>query len=180
MESLKKIGHKIGNIILARKIKHLSRKKQFHTLDNVKTVAILFDARSETKFKEAKNFISALSEKGTQVFALGFVEKQETIGNYLYKKDVDFFSINKVKWTGVPESPSAYRFISRKVNMLIDLTLTDYFPVKYIFALSQAEFKVSGLEQDTNADFIIKLGKNNNAKYFWEQLNHYLTTIKKA
>lgn len=180
MITFEKIRHKLGNRILKHKFKSLKREKKFYSLSDTKSIGILFDASNEKSFKEAKAIITEFDEQGKRVYALGFVEKTETIGNYLYKKEVDFFSISKLKWNGIPESDTVNTFIENKFDMLIDLTLSNYFPLKYIMALSKAEFKVSSKIHEEYADFVIDIDKNNTVKYFMEQVKHYLNIIKRA
>ena len=178
MKSFEKIRHKIGKRILTKKRKTLKRKICFYNLQEVKFVGILFDARTNESFKEAKDFIAKLASLGKEVYGLGLVEKHETVGNYSYSKDVDFFSMERLAWTGIPANPIVDKFISLKFNMLIDLTLFESLPMEYIFALSQAELKIACLKKVNDADLTIDISKNISVKYFLEQMTHYLSIMK--
>ncbi len=180
MKLFENIRIKIGERILLRNHKTNKRIAVFHNLQSAKHINILFDGRTEQKFRKIKAFIKELEAEGKTVKALGFVEAEEQIGSFLYKKDVNFFSPKQINWYGKPDSEVIKAFINSKPDILLNFCFDDYFPARFITAGSQADFKISAIKNDAYADFIIDISDNKNIDVFIEQVKHYLQIIKRA
>lgn len=180
MKFLQNIRDKIGRMVLKRNHKTNKRKAEFHNFDSAKHINILFDSRSEQKFRTIKAFIKELEDNGKYVSALGFVENEEQIGSFLYKKEVNFFSPKEINWYGKPDSDHIRAFTIAKPDILINFCPDNQPPVQFITAASKADFIISGVKDDPYADFIIDISRKKNLDYFIEQLKHYLHIIKRA
>lgn len=170
----------IGNFFLLRKIKAVARTRSFHNIESAKSIGILFDARSEKKFAEAKKFIKGFTDKKKEVIALGFVDNESAISYYLYRKGINFFCWTNVKRNGNPKNTAVNEFIDYHSDMLINIGLENYPLIQYIMAQSYSKFKISGLSEDKFADFIINVGEKKEVNFLIEQVKHYLQIIKKA
>lgn len=160
--------------------KNNGRKSQFHNFESSKHINILFDSRSEAKFRKIKGFINELEDRGKAVSALGIVEKDENVGSFLYKKGVNFFSPKDVNWFGKPDSEAVRSFTAGNPDIFINFCLDNHFPVRFITAASQADFIISAQKNDPYADFIIDISENKEISFFIEQIKHYLQIIKRA
>jgi len=84
---------------------------------------------------------------------------------------LNFFSI--------PKSHIVDRFILEPFDMLINCTVTQYFPVEYISQLSVAKCKVGIMrEGDLCYDLMIDIQKNRTIGYFLKNLEIYLANIR--
>ena len=71
-------------------------------------------------------------------------------------------------------------FINTDVDILINLTASNNFYLEYVFALSKAKFKVSGIIDCKYSDLNFNYDRSRDLHYFISQVDHYLSTIKKA
>jgi len=175
-----KIKHRIGLSVLKKSRKTNRRLPKFHNFDSAKHVNILFDARTEQKFKLIKNFIKELEDSGKFVSALGYVDKEQDMGVMLYKKDVNFFSPKQLNWYGKPTDETVKAFVIDKPDILFNLCMDENFAVKFITAASKADFIISGIKDDPYADFIVDVSGKNEPDYLLSQIKYYLRIIKRA
>ena len=71
-------------------------------------------------------------------------------------------------------------FINADIDILINLTCSNNFYTEYVFALSKAKFKVSGIIDCKYSDLNINYDRSKDLNYFITQVDHYLNTINKA
>ncbi len=152
--------------------KNQNRSKQFINWNDVKSVMIIYD--QATLKKETKDYvISKLN--GRQFFFWTSVEssemKKETVNTFMVSpKDTNL--LNK------PKDDVVKRFLNVQCDILIDLTLTENLPLKYLTAVSKSKCKCGLAKDDDNLlDFKIQLSKGN-VKDLFDQIIHYLEIIK--
>ncbi len=180
MKLISKVGNKIGSIVLDRELKSRTRHTEFNNLRSASTVGFIFDAENREYYSAAKEFMNFVEQKGNiKVFGLAFVSKSDLIGYFPYRKGVDYFGLNKQNWYGKPLDEGIEEFIERPFDILIDISLSEIYPVKYIFALSKAKFKIcNNCAKAKHADFVLELDRINDLDLFIEQVKHYLETIE--
>ena len=98
------------------------------------------------------------------------------------KLEYDFFSTKQLNWFGKPTSMIIQNFINEKYDVLLDLNINDHFSLKYISALSKADFKVGkfstlGVEI---YDMMIDSDNTKTLKYFLKQVDIYITMLNKV
>jgi len=171
----------IRNFIVKRKLKNVSRKLQFNNLSSAKTVGLIFSIKNKSDFDNAKEYAKELESLDKKVTLLAYVLKPEEIGNpyfgqdkYIFYSDKHFTKFGKIKETCISD------FANTEFDILINLSEKNYFYLEYIFALSKAHFKISGIADCKYADFTLSCNFTKGFKNFTSQLNHYLNTIKKA
>ncbi len=181
MKNKTTIREKILKFLVKRKSAHLHRVVDFNNIETSKKINILFNVDNDQYYRVLKDYFNSLVAKGIEIHALGYVKNKEDIGQrYLYKKDIDFFSGKDIKWNGKTNNTSITDFINQKPDLLINLSLKDNFHTKFVFALSHANFKVSGHKKCSHADFIIDISKNRDLTFFIDQIDIYLNNIKKG
>ncbi|MFP3859480.1 MAG: DUF6913 domain-containing protein [Bacteroidales bacterium] len=178
MNILKNIRLKAGNWLLRRRFKKVKRNKVVHNLETANTAGVLFTAGENSNFEIINEFLSFLSEKDIKVFALGYIhskhipedlQKHQKI-NFVLKQDFTFFY--------KPKKPVIESFIEKEFDLLIDISMKNYFPVKLINNLSKAKFKVGNENNiDKDYDLMIALKKHQGLRFFVEQIKHYLSKI---
>lgn len=171
----------LKDIIIKHNIKKNVRKVQFFNFETAKSVGILYCIDNKANFDRIKKYVSELSSKNLKVYALGFVKKPEEIGRtYFGQRDFNFFSEKHINKTGKIKEVCITDFINADINIMINLTTSNNFYLEYVFALSKANFKVSSIIDCKYSDLNINYDRNKDLDYFISQVNHYLSTIKKA
>ena len=178
MEYFTNIRNKIGYWILNKKTKELHRRKTFHNFDSAKNAVVIFSAKHQESYLQAKNFIYFLTQKNINVHALGYVENKYSIAYFPYKKGIDFFSIGNKNWYNKPLNTSVQDFINLEVDLLIDLSVDINFPLTYVLALSKAKMKISRCTQyEQYCDLMIKTDSDD-PEFYLEQIKHYMVAIR--
>ncbi len=171
----------LKNIIIKRNIKKSVRKVQFFNYETAKSVGILYCIDSKTNFDRIKQYISDLSNRNLKVYALGFVKKPEEIGiTYFGQGNFNFFSEKHIGKTGKIKEVCISDFINADIDLVINFTTSNNFYLEYVFALSKAKFKVSSIIDCKYSDLNINYDRSKDLNYFISQVDHYMSTIKKA
>ncbi|MGZ4034493.1 MAG: DUF6913 domain-containing protein [Bacteroidia bacterium] len=180
----KRIKQSIANRSLKKEMLSLfrNRKPNRFSFEKIKTVGILFDATNSEDYEIVKRYVVYLREHLKKVKVIGFFSTKEIPALTYSKLEYDFFSTKEINWLGKPSSPVVQNFINEEYDLLIDLNIRDYFPLKYISALSKAAFKVGKFdENDTEIyDMMIDADNTKTIKYFLRQIDTYITMLNKA
>lgn len=170
---------RIGDIILTQRYRKLERKNKLYNFDTARNIGIIFNATQLEMYEKTKSLIKPLTDKGINVMALGFVDSKYVLDYYTYVKGFNFFSKKNLNWYGKPVNPIVDEFIKREFDILIDMSLEDYFPVHYIAALSKARFKVGWyVTKNSYYDLMIDISANKNLDFYISQINHYMAMLK--
>lgn len=179
MNFTRNIKLKVGNYLLSKKLKNFNRERHMHTLKTANTVGIIITPTDQESFEQIKRFLNYLTSKNIKVFILGYVNDKNIPNNFLFWKGMSFFSRKELKWTDIPESASVTDFIDQPFDMLIDLSITEYFPVKYVSTLSKASFKIGrfGRNGEECYDLMFEIHEDASLEEYIESLTHYLNLL---
>lgn len=149
-----------------------------HTLKTAQTAGIIITPTDQDSFEMVKQFLNYLTKLGVKVFVLGYVDDKKIPDTFLFWKGINLFSRNELNWARVPDSAVVNDFIEQPFDILIDLSLQDYFPVQYISQLSKSRFKI-GRFSNTNQyyDLMFELNDNMSLEYYIEHLTYYLNLL---
>lgn len=180
MNVIGKIQAWSGNLILTKRLKKSIRNIQTHNLYTAKTIDILFDATKTHDFKIVKELVEKLIENNKQVRVLGYVNAK-IIPQQLYLiNHFDFFCKKDKNIIKIPKSEIALEFINSKSDILLDLSLTEFFCLKYIATLKKSTFKIGKfISEKSHLDMMIDINKDESMIYLIEQIIHYLNLIKR-
>ncbi len=174
------LKYKYGHIVLSRKKKKIKRERGVFNFDTAKTCGIVFNASSQETYEKAKKFIDFLKTKNINVIAIGFVDSKEVKDFYRETVQFKFFSRKNINWYGKPKNENVNSFIKQKFDLLIDLSLTNDFPLEYIAAMSLSKFKVGRFTSEKGEyDFMIDVGKNPTHDFLIAQIRHYIENLNK-
>lgn len=181
---LKKIKQAIANgyIKLVLKDHPRERKPSRFNFKEIKTVGILFDATKPDDFELVKRYVLYLREHHKRIKAIGFFTTKHIPEMAFSKLEYDFFSPKELNWFGKPSSILIQNFIEEEYDLLIDLNNYNLFPLKYISALSKANFKVGKYHKNDLEiyDFMIDSDDTKSLKYFLRQVDTYITMLNKV
>jgi len=181
VKKIDNIINRISKLIQKRRIKLVKRNLQFNNFETANSIGILFNVEDDIYFKKIKIYIDTFLNTDKKVFALGFVKNKEDIGQkYLYRKGVDFYSKSDINIFGKVKNSSVTDFINETPDILINLSFENNFCVEYVFSLSRANFKISGLDKCEHSDLRIDNKNNKDLDFLTNQIDNYLKKLKKV
>ena len=162
--------------------KERSRVEQHRRMTNIqdaKRIGILYTLDEIQDYERVSVFVSELQHKHKEVKALGFVKNKNLISRFLPKLSFDFFSKKDLTWFNKPIHSTVRDFIDNDFDILIDLSIQDIFPLKYISGLSRSFCRVGRFSDENTLfyDFMIDSKSIVNIEEYLHQIKHYLTVI---
>jgi hypothetical protein len=150
----------IGERVLIRKLRNQKRAPALCSIEEARNIGIIYNATEYISFEIIRNLVKELSSDSRKVTVLGYVDSKKLIDHYLYRKGFDFFSKNELNWYSRPVSSVVDNFIKEPFDLLINLSLEDHYPIRYITALSPAVLKAGRYHPDEkHLDFMIDIEK---------------------
>ncbi|HLN74839.1 MAG TPA: hypothetical protein VK205_16225 [Prolixibacteraceae bacterium] len=153
----------------------VTREKQVNNLDTAKTAGVLWMTDQKETFGKIQDRLNkaGIKTNGLCYFPVRSAKIPEGINGFT-RRQTNF-------WTEVPSAQLVDNFIHQKFDLLIDLTVNKHFPLVYVAALSEANFKIgySGSTQNY-FDLNIVFQTQPDAEQLAEQILYYLTRINKT
>ena len=110
---------------------------------------------------------------------MGYVNKKDKSFEHMSILHFDFFSNEELNWFGKPQGMVIDNFLKEDFDILIDLTLTKFYPLTYLAVASPSKFKVGRTRSDVDVfDLTIDPTKDQDLAVLIEQITHYLNRIK--
>jgi hypothetical protein len=150
----------MGNRAINAVLREVKRDLHSCNIHKAKTIGILFNATHQVSFEIVKELAKNLSSKDNEIEVLGYVDSKQMIDAYLYRKGFEFFTRNQLNWFYKPEAEIVESFVSKSFDLLLDLSLDNPFPIRYIMSCSAAKFKAGRyLHNEDYLDFTIDIEK---------------------
>lgn len=173
-----KLKSKVGHSSLSKHLKGLVRSKKVYNLDSARRIGLLFVVNTDTVFEQVLNFVNYLKDKNLDVKVVAYFPGKEIPQQFLLRKNINVFTKKDLNWYLKPLSLFVEEFIAEDFDILIDLSMEENFPMKWIVSLSRAKFKVGNLSYYGNPnDLIINVKPGENLDFLISQLKHYLHLI---
>jgi hypothetical protein len=154
----------MGNRAIRSYMRNVKRELRSCNIHKAKTLGILFNATQQASFEIVKEMVKDLSSKDNDIEVLGYVDSKQMIDQYLYRKGFEFFTKNQLNWYYKPMPDNIEVFIKKPFDLLIDLSLDNPFPIRYIMTCSIAKFKAGRyLAGQDYLDFMIDIEKEKEA-----------------
>jgi hypothetical protein len=151
----------MGNRAINAYLRDARRELRSCNISNAKSIGILFNATHQVSFEIVKELVKNLTTKNNEIEVLGFVNSKQMIDHYLYRKGFEFFTRNQLNWYYKPTLENVEAFIKKPFDILIDLSLDDPFPIRYILSCSVAKFKAGRYSAGQDyLDFMIDIEKD--------------------
>jgi len=172
------IKRKAGLKALSKSLRTLKRNKFVHNLLTARKIAIVGLVNNNKDFDEINSLQKILTEKNMQVEILLYYPGKEIPQQLLLRKGINIFNRNEVNWYGKPLIPFVEQFCRVEYDILIDLSLVEQFPIRWISSLSRSKFKVGSHSYVGNPyDLIINVDNKKEIPYLSEQIIHYLNIL---
>lgn len=176
---IEKLKSVYGGIRLKRESGALIRDRKNPDIHRARKIGILYDATERETFYKVREFFKDLKEIGKEPYALGYIGFNEVTFHPLARPETDYFFRNQLNWYMKPAGPVIDNFIREPFDILINLTMSDIYPIDYIAALSKAGLKI-GREDSAIAycyDMRFKLSEEDDEKSFAYIIIHCLNQI---
>ena len=113
------------------------------------------------------------------VSALGYVNEKDKSFEHMSTLHFDFFSNDELNWYGKPQGMVIENFLKEDYDILIDLSLKEFYPLTYLAVASPAKFKVGRCRDDVNVfDLTIDNTNNTSLESLIKEIIHYLNRIE--
>jgi hypothetical protein len=153
-----------GEKIIHARLSSVNRYAEVCNIRNAASIGILFNATQQVSFEIVKELVKNLTSKNNTIDVLGYVDTKQLIDHYLYRKGFDFFTRKQLNWYYKPLNGNVEEFIKKPFDLLLDLSLDQPFPIRYILAFSEAKFKAGKYTENAEyLDFMIDIDKENEA-----------------
>jgi hypothetical protein len=174
-----KIRTIVGNYFLKEELLKTIRERKMTNLKEAKKIGVLYTLDDVPEYETVSEFVSLLQRDHKEVKALGFVKNKNLVSRFLPKLSYDFFSSKDINWFFKPLHSRVKDFIDKEFDILIDLSMKDSLPLKFISALSMAHCRVGRFSEANRVcyDIMIDLNKPLSLNEYILQIIHYLTVI---
>ncbi|TND08932.1 MAG: Uncharacterized protein FD123_1786 [Bacteroidetes bacterium] len=177
-DSIKKM---IGERALRAEMKNIARQRAALSIDQAKSIGIVFEYTNAEDFDLLKKYVLYLREMKKKVRAIGYYAMKE-LPQFPYSKlEFDFFGKKSFAWNGKPADPILANFVEEEHDILLDLNMNDLLPLRYLTAVSRARFKVGRWEEDDHDlhDMLIDSPPAKGLKNFLRHIDTYLLKLNK-
>jgi hypothetical protein len=169
----------IGNYFLKEELLKTARERKLTNLKDAKKIGVLYTLDDVPVYETVSEFVALLQHDHKEVKALGFVKNKNLVSRFLPKLSYDFFSDKDTNWFFQPIQSKVRDFMEKEYDILIDLSMKDNLPLKFISALSMAHCRVGRFSEANRVcyDIMIDLNKPISLNEYILQIIHYLTVI---
>ncbi|MBN1990772.1 MAG: hypothetical protein JW783_15320 [Bacteroidales bacterium] len=173
-----KLRFSIGVSALSNALKNFTRRKLVYNLDTARRVGIVLPLVSQSDFDIAIKFSDYLRSKNLEICILGYFPGKELPQHFIMRQGTNIFTAKELNWYDKPKSEVVDEFANTDFDILIDLSLEHYFPLRWVISTSKAKFKVGCLDYEGNPnDLILSIDKTKGITHLVEQAKHYLSVI---
>ena len=176
-----RLRKKIGEYYLKREQIRLDRKRKLINLRDARRIGILFTLDGISDYEKMETLVRTLQNEQKEIKALGFVRNTNLVSRFLPKLSYDFFSIKDLTWFYKPIHEKVHDLVTREFDILIDLSMYDCFPLRYIAGISKARCRVGRYSEENTGCFDLLIGSKPSMTIddYFAQIHHYLTIINK-
>jgi hypothetical protein len=176
---LDKIKLRLAQQQLKREASHIERRRTDPNIHVQATVGILYDATDKDTFEMVRELHRELRQNGLSPVSLGYIDFKEATFHPLARPEADYFFKHQLNWMQKPSSPVVDNFIQEPFDILIHLSLQDFYPLDYIAALSKAGLKIgrAGGAISFSYDMSFYIEPEAGLKHFAYTIIHYLSQI---
>jgi len=180
MEILRNLRIRAGRSKLSGKMARVRRKPLYINLFHIKTIGIVWDASRPEDFSILTKFHQLMADQEKDVRILGYYPGIELPDPYTAIRFFNCFKKNELDFFYCPENPDVESFINTRFDLLIDINLSNHFPLFYTSSLSHAGLKVglAGEKPESSPfDLMISMTGPVNTEKYLEQVLYYLEMI---
>jgi len=169
---------KLGKRSLEKKSRRITRSKIVHNFSTAQKICIIFEGSCTENIRYIKKFRQYLESLDKETFMLGYIDADEIPGEIIFWRNTTVFNKKDTDIVFRPKKYISTPFLEKKFDILIDLSLKEYFPLQYLNCLSSSSFKVGRFGENQNDhDLMINIGEDTAIDYLIDQIKHYVTLL---
>ncbi|MFP4288243.1 MAG: DUF6913 domain-containing protein [Bacteroidota bacterium] len=182
MNLYEQLREKIRMWFLAKTLKKVRRNKKIAGYKHYIHFGILYDASSEENYKRITLLVKDLQHDQKKVKTLGFVNQKKMPEYSFPKLTFEFCNKKAFALNYHPQAQGVKDFLSQKYDVIIDLSNTDFFHLKFVAALSDAPLKVGRFDKKyvDLFDVMLELKEDAPIDEVINQTMYYLKMINNA
>jgi len=179
LKIIRQIREKFAKSFLVTQVNEMGRKQKQINLNSARTVALLYYLPDESTYKLVETILTRFSDMNLKVSVVCYTDLKVFPHYFIPKISQDLITTKNVNWRLQPKNAFVKEFIENEYDILIDLSLAEYFPLLYCSALSKAGLKVGRFQEDHQLfyDLMIHTGPDETIDTFAAQIIHYLRRI---
>ncbi|MDR0754726.1 MAG: hypothetical protein LBF04_04980 [Prevotellaceae bacterium] len=168
-----------GNRILKRRAAKIKRNKAFCNMNSMKSIGILFE-NTGNMYVMANKMMKFFLARRIKVFSIAFenIKSSELENRKQVPTYIKIITKSDLTWYMKPKGENVDKFIAQKFDVLIDMSRSSDYVYKYIVTLSNAKFKIGGIQYKNDPFDLILLEKSNETTKFVSLIINFLSTIK--
>lgn len=168
-----------GKLALARELARHQRLKKNNSLSTAKSIGLLYYLADEVVYNIIESFVQSLNGKQKKVRLICYTDSKTVPHYFIPKLSQDIITVKDLNWFRKPAKGFVQEFIGEKFDVLLDLSLSDYFPLQYIASLSEASLKVGRFDEAhmDYYDLMIHTSGVTGLEEFILQIDHYLNML---
>jgi len=175
------IRQSIGSYFFRRDLAKVHRNRCIMNLNDAKIIGLIYNASDEVTYDIISNFVKYFQENQKIVKALGYVNYNRLPYYCFPKLSYDYFTKRDLNWYFKPTNLRVTDFINEEFDIVIDLSMTDCFPLNYISGLSKGKFKVGRYSDKYSSiyDFMLNIDNNISLEKYIQETIRYLNIINR-
>ncbi|MBR1808918.1 MAG: hypothetical protein IJ776_05990 [Paludibacteraceae bacterium] len=157
--------------------KHKREQHSFPKWEMVQTILLLFESDLTEKNLQIKQLVKELQQDGKDVTAWGYVDSKNALSAIL--RDYRILSRRDTNLFNKPKDAHLKDLRRMHFNLVIDLSLHEVLPIKYLMLYADADFK-AGRQTDEPylSDFMVMTGDSDDPAFLYDQILYYIKNIK--
>jgi len=174
-----KARYRIASRNLLQDHHKLHRNRKPNNLDNAQSIGLLYYLPDEDTYKKIDEFIKTLNESNIKVRVACYTDQKFAPHYFIPKLLQDVITLKDLNWYYHPQKPFVKDFLDEEFDILIDLSLAEYFPLLFLAAKSRAALKIGRFDEKHQDyyDLMIDIPAESPIEYFIQQVIHYLKKI---
>jgi hypothetical protein len=179
LKLLNKIRYRLARRNLQSDHQKITRVRKPQSLESAKFIALLYNLADEATYKRIEEFIKSLNELNIKVKVACYTDLKIIPHYFIPKLLQDIITSKDVNWYYNPVKPFVKDFLEEEFDILIDLSLSEHFPLLYLASKSKAGLKIGRFDESHQDfyDLMIDVPSDASIEFFIEQVMHYLTKI---
>jgi len=179
LKLLTQIRYRIARKRLKQEHSRITRKRRPQNLENTRSIALLYSIDDEKTYKRVEEFVKILNDRKIKVKVVCYTGQKFTPHFFIPRLLQDILTVKDNNWYFYPVKPFVKDFLAEEYDILIDLTLSEKFPLLYLAALSNSGLKIGRFDETHQEfyDLMIDIPQEATLDYFIEQVMHYLSKI---
>lgn len=174
------LANTIGNWQLGRKFLKTNRVSKALNLSEMNSAILIFDLVDQKGYQRIIDFVKLLkSENVKQIEVIGYSKEKET-PTYVNFSVVNVLNNQEINWLGIPSEKFAGAILDTTFDLMVDFTMEDVVPTRYLLALVNAKTKVGSPQKgrDEYFDLLVDV-KDEGVEEYQQNVVHFLKMINK-